>query len=157
MSTLTRMSNSPQLLHRYAGLMFMDHRDKTLVMCTAAEMFGGKCLANSWEGKDPLSNYLNRTKFDKSFWWRTGLHFLMTFFRQVTERKIIDFLVSPAGCNVENACYNLGLCAERNAISKAVSEGYRNFKAIAIARQGWLNQDHIVVNYLWRLWQVALA
>ncbi|XP_041944292.1 cytidine deaminase b [Alosa sapidissima] len=37
------------------------------------------------------------------------------------------------GCNVENACYNLGICAERNAISKAVSEGYRDFKSIAIA------------------------
>lgn len=37
------------------------------------------------------------------------------------------------GCNVENACYNLGICAERNAIAKAVSEGYRSFKAIAIA------------------------
>ncbi|KAK0134810.1 Cytidine deaminase [Merluccius polli] len=37
------------------------------------------------------------------------------------------------GCNVENACYNLGVCAERNAIAKAVSEGYRCFKAIAIA------------------------
>ncbi|KAJ8360622.1 hypothetical protein SKAU_G00171470 [Synaphobranchus kaupii] len=37
------------------------------------------------------------------------------------------------GCNVENACYNLGVCAERNAISKAVSEGYRTFKTIAIA------------------------
>ncbi|KAJ7998883.1 hypothetical protein DPEC_G00209590 [Dallia pectoralis] len=37
------------------------------------------------------------------------------------------------GCNVENGCYNLGVCAERNAIAKAVSEGYRSFKAIAIA------------------------
>ncbi|XP_041836646.1 cytidine deaminase b [Melanotaenia boesemani] len=37
------------------------------------------------------------------------------------------------GCNVENACYNLGVCAERNAIAKAVSEGYRGFKAIAIS------------------------
>ncbi|XP_026205452.1 cytidine deaminase-like [Anabas testudineus] len=37
------------------------------------------------------------------------------------------------GCNVENACYNLGVCAERNAMAKAVSEGYKEFKAIAIA------------------------
>lgn len=45
------------------------------------------------------------------------------------------FLFCPQiGCNVENACYNLGICAERTAISKAVSEGYRDFKAIAIAR-----------------------
>ncbi|XP_043977312.1 cytidine deaminase b [Gambusia affinis] len=37
------------------------------------------------------------------------------------------------GCNVENACYNLGVCAERNVIAKAVSEGYKDFIAIAIA------------------------
>ncbi|XP_076132609.1 cytidine deaminase a [Alosa pseudoharengus] len=37
------------------------------------------------------------------------------------------------GCNVENACYTLGICAEKTAISKAVSEGYRDFTAIAIA------------------------
>ncbi|ROL52126.1 Cytidine deaminase [Anabarilius grahami] len=37
------------------------------------------------------------------------------------------------GCNVENACYTAGLCAERTAISKAVSEGHTAFKAIAIA------------------------
>lgn len=35
---------------------------------------------------------------------------------------------------MENACSNLGICAERNAIAKAVSEGSRRFKAIAIAR-----------------------
>ncbi|XP_060793593.1 cytidine deaminase a [Neoarius graeffei] len=37
------------------------------------------------------------------------------------------------GCNVENACLTLGICAEKVAISKAVSEGHREFKAIAIA------------------------
>ncbi|XP_021792610.2 cytidine deaminase isoform X5 [Papio anubis] len=37
------------------------------------------------------------------------------------------------GCNIENACYPLGICAERTAIQKAVSEGYKDFKAIAIA------------------------
>lgn len=37
------------------------------------------------------------------------------------------------GCNIENAAYPLCTCAERTAICKAVSEGYRTFTAIAIA------------------------
>lgn len=37
------------------------------------------------------------------------------------------------GCNVENASYGGTTCAERTAIFKAVSEGQRDFTAIAIA------------------------
>ena len=37
------------------------------------------------------------------------------------------------GCNIENASYSLTNCAERTAIFKAVSEGYTEFSAIAIA------------------------
>ena len=37
------------------------------------------------------------------------------------------------GCNIENAGYSSTICAERTAIFKAVSEGVRNFAAIAIA------------------------
>lgn len=37
------------------------------------------------------------------------------------------------GCNIENASYGATNCAERTAIFKAVSEGRRNFTAIAIA------------------------
>ena len=36
------------------------------------------------------------------------------------------------GCNIENASYPVTNCAERTAIFKAVSEGYREFAAIAI-------------------------
>ena len=38
------------------------------------------------------------------------------------------------GCNVENASYPCGICAERTVISKAVSEGYQKFTALALAR-----------------------
>ena len=37
------------------------------------------------------------------------------------------------GCNVENATYGLTVCAERVAIWKALSEGKRNFRRIAVA------------------------
>ena len=37
------------------------------------------------------------------------------------------------GCNIESSSYSLTICAERNAIFKAISEGEREFKAIAIA------------------------
>jgi len=37
------------------------------------------------------------------------------------------------GCNVENASYGLTLCAERVAVFKAISEGARKFRRIAIA------------------------
>ncbi len=54
-----------------------------------------------------------------------------------------DFLVGSAvltddgkiftGCNIENSAFGPSICAERTAIAKAVSEGYRDFAAIAIA------------------------
>ena len=37
------------------------------------------------------------------------------------------------GSNVESSSYSLTICAERNAIFKAVSEGERKFKAIAVS------------------------
>ncbi|MDY0320017.1 MAG: cytidine deaminase [Candidatus Cloacimonadaceae bacterium] len=37
-----------------------------------------------------------------------------------------------SGCNVENASYSLTICAERTAIFKAISEGHKQFTAIAI-------------------------
>lgn len=36
------------------------------------------------------------------------------------------------GVNVENAAYGLTLCAERTAVVKAISEGLREFSAVAV-------------------------
>jgi len=37
------------------------------------------------------------------------------------------------GCNIENAGYTPTNCAERTAVFKAVSEGHRKFRRIAVA------------------------
>lgn len=37
------------------------------------------------------------------------------------------------GCNIESSSYGLTMCAERVALFKALSDGERNFAAIAIA------------------------
>ena len=60
--------------------------------------------------------------------------------------KYSDFTVGAAlltkegrlftGCNIENASYSLTICAERTAVFKAVSDGYTDFEAIAIAGSG---------------------
>ena len=44
------------------------------------------------------------------------------------------------GCNVENKVFGGSICAERTALVKAVSEGHRSFKAIAVHcknGEGW--------------------
>jgi cytidine deaminase len=63
--------------------------------------------------------------------------------RENAHAKFSNFLVGAAlrtksgkvygGCNVENATYGLTICAERVAIFKAISEGEREFDAIAVA------------------------
>ncbi len=39
------------------------------------------------------------------------------------------------GCNVENSTYGLTVCAERVALWKAISEGEREFSAVAVVTE----------------------
>lgn len=69
----------------------------------------GKAIAASRNAYVPYSNY------------RVGAALLSTDSNVYT------------GCNVENSAYPAGICAERTAIVKAVSEGVQNFKTIVVA------------------------
>jgi cytidine deaminase len=40
------------------------------------------------------------------------------------------------GCNIENSSYGATICAERVAFTKAISEGEKEFEAIAIVGSG---------------------
>lgn len=47
------------------------------------------------------------------------------------------------GCNVENKSLNTVICAERSACVKAVSDGFLEFVAIAVACQNKLGQYQV--------------
>lgn len=51
---------------------------------------------------------------------------------QVGAALLTNELRIYTGCNIENAAYGPSICAERTAIAKAVSEGWRKWKAIAV-------------------------
>ena len=46
-----------------------------------------------------------------------------------------DGSVHP-GCNVESASYGLTICAERNAVFRAIADGKRGFRAVAVVIDG---------------------
>ena len=53
-------------------------------------------------------------------------HFKVGAALETTDGTII------AGCNIENATYGLTICAERVAMFKALSEGHREFRRVAV-------------------------
>jgi cytidine deaminase len=56
-------------------------------------------------------------------------HFLVGAALEAEDGKVIT------GCNIENASYGLTICAERVAVFKAISEGYRKFTRIVIVAE----------------------
>ena len=56
------------------------------------------------------------------------------------------------GVNIENATYGASICAEQVAITKAVSEGHKNFLAIAI-----VTNDETCIPYPCGIWRQVLS
>ncbi|KAH7328914.1 cytidine deaminase-like protein [Stachybotrys elegans] len=54
-------------------------------------------------------------------------------FRVGTTLLAADGETYISGANVENAAYPVGTCAERVAMGRAVTDGFREFKAVAVA------------------------
>ncbi len=53
-------------------------------------------------------------------------HFLVGAALETMDGRVIT------GCNIENATYGLTICAERVAVFKAISEGHRAFRRVAV-------------------------
>ncbi|XP_043847262.1 LOW QUALITY PROTEIN: cytidine deaminase [Dromiciops gliroides] len=83
---------------------------------------------NSWEPLDPaqIQKLICRSQEAKKFAYCPYSNFPVGAALLTLDGKIFS------GCNIENAAYPLGICAERTAIQKAISEGYKEFRAIAI-------------------------
>jgi len=73
------------------------------------------------------SPLLNAALTAREYAFASFSHFRVGAALEDTEGRI------HTGCNVENATYGLTMCAERVAVFKAISEGARKFRRIAIA------------------------
>ena len=79
---------------------------------------------------------------------REAIHSLKFSYSPYSEFKVGAALLTKdlkiyTGCNIENAAYSPTNCAERTAFFKAVSEGKKDFQAIAIVG----GKDGIITDY----------
>lgn len=79
---------------------------------------------------DELRNTLIRTALEARRWaYAPYSHYAVGAALLTSSGRIYD------GVNVENAAYPTSICAERVAVFKAVSEGEREFQAIAVVTE----------------------
>ena len=117
----------------------VDRRVHTGAFSGSDRRNGGERRIGPRRGIDPI-NVTFRTALGNSP--QASLFHAARIARERAMAAFSDFKVGAAlettdgriitGCNIENSTYGLTMCAERVAIFKAVSEGYRSFTRIAV-------------------------
>ena len=113
--------------HALFHLMGYDHmrpEDKT-----AMRAMERKALSRAGIPRVPDAELIAQAKAAMEFSYSPYSHFRVGAALLTADDRV--FL----GCNIENASYGVSNCAERTALFKAVSEGAREFVAIAIAAE----------------------
>ncbi|KAI9748272.1 MAG: hypothetical protein M1815_003408 [Lichina confinis] len=88
---------------------------------------------SSVSGKDRLTESEQATLIEKSIRVKANAYCPHSRFRVGACVLAADKQYFAVGCNVENASYGLTFCAERAALSRAVTDGHRKFKALAVS------------------------
>lgn len=86
-----------------------------------------------FSGKDRLTESEQATLIEKSIRVKANAYCPHSHFRVGACVLAADEQYFAVGCNVENASYGLTFCAERAALSRAVTDGHRKFKALAVS------------------------
>jgi cytidine deaminase len=76
--------------------------------------------------RDSVVELVDRARRARGFAIATYSGFAVGAAFRLADGGIVD------GANIENASYGLTMCAERVALFKALSEGYRDFLALAV-------------------------
>lgn len=82
-------------------------------------------------------------------------------FRQLARAPYSNYQVGAAiqtkegiiigGCNIENASYSLSCCAERVTLFNAISQGYTEFDALAVATRNGASPCGACRQVIWEL------
>ena len=83
---------------------------------------------------------MNEADVSKESLWRAALEAREFAYAPYSNYKVGAVVLTSSGkiykgCNIENAAYGPGNCAERVAIAAAVADGEREFEAVAVVTQ----------------------